>query len=414
MFDQLFNCAETAVRHRASPFLDARVCFLQHCQDVGSPRGTLRRKARELLVIIDQMNLQPEGAIRSIDIEAAARRWAYRQPSHYKLKDAEEVRQHFVRVAKQWFKFSGRLETPPPPEYQHFIKEFAAYMDDEKGLSPITIRSECGHVGQFLGRHCPDGRQLAAISIRQIDEAIAQKGSQDHCTRASIKFYADSLRAFFRYAEKKDWCRPGLAAAIMAPTVYQHELIPSGPTWEVVQSLLASTTGDHAVDIRDRAILMLLAVYGLRSEEVRGLQLEDLDWDRELINIGRPKTRRIQQYPLASTVGDAILRYLREVRQHRPSRHVFLTLRAPYSPLSPSSIWKAVNDRLRPLTLSARHHGPHSLRHACATHLLSQGLSMKEIGDHLGHRSTESTNTYAKVDFAGLREVAEFDLGGLL
>ena len=168
------------------------------------------------------------------------------------------------------------------------------------------------------------------------------------------------------------------------------------------------------MDIRDRAILMLLAVYGLRSEEVLGLQLEDLDWDGELINIGRPKPRRIQQYPLASTVGDAILRYLREVRLHHPSRHVFLTLRAPYSPLSRSSIWKAVNDRLRPLNVSIRHQGPHSLRHACATHLLSQGLSMKEIGDHLGHRSAESTCAYAKVDLAGLREVAEFDLGGLL
>jgi site-specific recombinase XerD len=414
MFDQLFNCTKTVVRHRSSPLLDARVRFLQHCQDVGSPRETLRGKAHELLVIIDQMNLQAEGAIRLKDIETAAHRWAYRQPSHYKLKDAEEVRKRFVRVAKQWFKFLGRLETPPLPEYQHFVKEFAAYMEVEKGLSPMTIRSECGHVGQFLGRHCTDGLQLATISIRQIDEAIAQKGSQDHCTRASIKFYADSLRAFFRYAEQKDWCRPGLAAAIMAPIVYQHELIPSGPTWEVVQKLLASTEGDNPVDIRDRAILMLLAVYGLRSEEVRGLQLEDLDWDRELIKIGRPKTRRKQQYPLVSTVGDAILRYLRKVRQRRPSRYVFLTLRAPYSPLSPSSIWKAVNDRLRPLTPSAQHYGPHSLRHACATHLLSQGLSMKEIGDHLGHRSAESTRTYAKVDFTGLREVAEFDLGGLL
>jgi len=414
MFDQLFNCAETVVRHRSSPLPDARIRFLQHCQAVGSPRGTLRRKAHELLVIIDQMNLGAEGAIRSKDIEAAALRWAYRQPSHYKLKNAEKARKHFVRVARQWFKFLGRLETPPPPKYQHFIKEFAAYMDAEKGLSPLTIRSECGHVGRFLGRHCTDGRQLAAISIRQIDQAIAQKASQDHCTRTSIKFYANSLRAFFRYAEAQNWCRPGLAAAIMAPTIYQHELIPFGPTWEVVQKLLGSTAGDRAVDIRDRAILMLLAVYGLRSEEVRGLQLEDLDWDRELINIGRPKPRKIQQYPLASTVGDAILRYLREVRLRHPSHHVFLTLRAPYSPLSSSSIWKAVSDRLRPLTCSIRHYGPHSLRHACATHLLSQGLSMKEIGDHLGHRSAESTCTYAKVDFAGLREVAEFDLGGLL
>jgi site-specific recombinase XerD len=53
------------------------------------------------------------------------------------------------------------------------------------------------------------------------------------------------------------------------------------------------------------------------------------------------------------------------------------------------------------------------LRHACATHLVAEGLSFKEIGDHLGHRSPDATRTYAKVDVAGLREVAAFDLGGL-
>ena len=413
MFDQLFNCPETVTLHQSAPLLDARVRYLQHCQDVGSPRGTLLRKAHELLVIVDRMNLQPEGILDAVDIEEAARRWAYRQPSHYKLKDAEKIRRHFIRTAKRWFGFLGRLQRPHIPAYQKLIDEFASYMEGEKGLSAMTIRSECGHVREFLSRHCTDG-QLAAISIRQIDEAIARKGSQDHCRRTSIKFYADSLRAFFRYAETKDWCESGLASAIMGPRIYQDELLPSGPSWAVVQQLLASTTGDRSVDIRDRAILMLFAVYGLRSEEVLGLQLEHLDWNRELIHIVRPKSRRSQQYPLTQTVGEAILRYVREVRLHRPSRHVFLTLYAPYSPLSRSSLWKAVNDRLRPLQPSTRHYGPHSLRHACATYLLSQGLSMKEIGDHLGHRSSDSTRVYAKVDLAGLREVAEFDLGELL
>jgi site-specific recombinase XerD len=46
--------------------------------------------------------------------------------------------------------------------------------------------------------------------------------------------------------------------------------------------------------------------------------------------------------------------------------------------------------------------------------LLTQGLSLKEIGDHLGHVSSEATRIYAKVDLASLREVADFDLGGLL
>jgi site-specific recombinase XerD len=49
---------------------------------------------------------------------------------------------------------------------------------------------------------------------------------------------------------------------------------------------------------------------------------------------------------------------------------------------------------------------------ACAGRLLARGLSLKEIGDHLGHRSPDSTRIYAKVDLQGLREVAAFDLGG--
>ncbi|MDD2897999.1 MAG: tyrosine-type recombinase/integrase [Desulfuromonadaceae bacterium] len=55
---------------------------------------------------------------------------------------------------------------------------------------------------------------------------------------------------------------------------------------------------------------------------------------------------------------------------------------------------------------------PHALRHACATHLLSEGFSLKEIGDHLGHQSSSATRIYAKVDLAGLCEVAAFDMRG--
>jgi site-specific recombinase XerD len=60
------------------------------------------------------------------------------------------------------------------------------------------------------------------------------------------------------------------------------------------------------------------------------------------------------------------------------------------------------------------HSGAHCLRHACASHLLASGFTLKEIGDHLGHRSVNSTFDYAKIDLAGLREVAELDLRRLL
>jgi site-specific recombinase XerD len=65
------------------------------------------------------------------------------------------------------------------------------------------------------------------------------------------------------------------------------------------------------------------------------------------------------------------------------------------------------------LGLDLKHHGPHALRHACATHLLTEGYSLKEIGDYLGHRHPDSTRIYAKVDLSLLREVANLDLGGV-
>ena len=57
-----------------------------------------------------------------------------------------------------------------------------------------------------------------------------------------------------------------------------------------------------------------------------------------------------------------------------------------------------VNRRLRRLGVVSQRRGPHALRHACAQRLLDQGLSFKEIGDHLGHRSPTSTAVYAKID----------------
>jgi site-specific recombinase XerD len=77
-------------------------------------------------------------------------------------------------------------------------------------------------------------------------------------------------------------------------------------------------------------------------------------------------------------------------------------------------MYRVVSSRIAKLGINSVHQGPHSLRHACAGHLVEEGFSLKEIGDHLGHRSTVSTRTYAKVDLAGLREVARFDLGELL
>ena len=73
-----------------------------------------------------------------------------------------------------------------------------------------------------------------------------------------------------------------------------------------------------------------------------------------------------------------------------------------------------VSARIDRLGITGKRRGPHALRHAAAQHLLDQGLSMKAVGDYLGHRGVAATSVYAKVQLNALRKVAEIDLEGLV
>jgi integrase len=189
--------------------------------------------------------------------------------------------------------------------------------------------------------------------------------------------------------------------------------LPAGPPWADVEAIITSLRTSRPADIRRCAALILFATYGFRVGEVAGLTLDDVDWEHEVIRIRRVKRHDVQTYPLSKDAGVALLRYITEVRPRGRWRELFLTLQAPLRPLSRGGLYNLASRVLCDRGLQIRHHGPHALRHACATRLLSQGLSFKDIGDHLGHRSADATAIYAKVDLPSLREVARFDLGGV-
>ncbi len=418
MFDQLFQRPESLARHRDGPLAQERLSYLAHLARQGKAHDFLVITAHYLLGVVQYLHLatRPDDAISSSEIEQAAALWAVRPLKSPRRARHSRTAERFRCYATRWLAFFGRLQLPParPRLYAEHIAAFAEYMRQEQGLSADTITCRCSALEPFLDRLGAPGGSLSEITITQIDTALIEQISQRGYARRTVQTLASILRAFFRYAHRRGWCSAGLAAGIKAPRVYRLETLPQGPSWEEVQRLLVTTEGDRRADIRDRAILMLLAVYGFRRGEVVRLRLQDFDWERQLLRVSRPKTLSTQTYPLSRPVGDAIIRYLQEVRPRCDHREVFLTLRAPFRPLASCALWPIVAKRLRGLGVLLPHHGPHSLRHACATHLLDQGLSLKEIGDHLGHHKPDTTRIYAKVDLAGLRQVAHFDLGGLL
>jgi integrase/recombinase XerD len=398
LFDELFRGPCALARHRAGPLREERLAFLAHVAERGLSLSTLQAIANALLVIANSFKLasRPGKTITRTEIKRKA-----------------AGNRKFLSVATRWFQFLGRLEQPPVSPYAKKIEAFAAYMEHERGLSPVTIRTRCWLASRFLGRLGTSGSSLRQITPHRIDEAFKAMLSQNAYAKTTIQDWAGELRTFFRYAEMRRWCRNGLAASIRGPRVFAQASLPTGPSWDDVRRLLAMTEGDRRADIRDRAILMLLSIYGLRAGEVRRLRLDDFDWEREFISVMCSKTRQTRTYPLTRSVGDAVLRYLKEVRPRSLHREMFLTLRAPVRPLR-AALWSIVATRLRALNLSLPHYGSQALRHACAARLLAQGLSLKEIGDHLGHLDPDTTRIYAKVDLVGLRQVADFDLGNLV
>jgi len=414
VFETLFKYPRVVARHRTGPSAEARELFLNHCVSQGLAGATLLRHARELLVIAERIDITSGETIGAQAIEAAANRWARKQQQRHRVQGLEWSRALFVQTARNWFRFLGCLDEPPPRIllFADRLADFAAYQRDERGLSPSTIRGQGWQVEKFLSWLDQQNRSFDDVSLKDVDTFLAGNGKLGW-GRASVSTSTKALRAFFRHAAVRGWCSASIAAGIDGPRLFRHEGLPIGPPWPDVQRLIASTGGDSARDIRDRAILMLLATYGFRSGEVTGLCLEDVNWESEIISISRPKQRRAQEYPLVSQVGEAILRYLQHVRPRCARREIFLTYKAPFRRLSQGALYRLVSARLGALGIQILRRGPHSLRHACAGHLVAEGFSLKQIGDHLGHRSAEATRIYAKVDLVGLREVANFDLGGL-
>ncbi len=409
MFEQLFRKRCHIECHRNGPCPEERVRYLTHLQEEGRTEKEMRRVAGLLLPISRYVDVS-QNDITSEQLAAAAEKWLNGRLRH-RTSPRQFGKQSFLCVANRWLRFLGRLKEPVRAEaFGPQVAVYVEYSTQQRGLTSATIESKLNHLQPFL----------LWLPVHDLREVTPEHFSDylrlevaGRWRRVTIADWATVARCFFRFAEAQHWCMPGLAATISSPRLYTHEHLPRGPKWDDVQHLVASTSGDTPMDIRDRAMLLLLTAYGFRSGEVRHLRLDDIDWDHETIRVFRSKQRRTQYYPLIPVVGDAILRYIREVRPKTRYREIFFCSRYPHKPLTRGGLYAVVQGRFHKIGLILPHCGPHALRHSCATHLLAEGCLLKEIGDHLGHTSGLATQVYAKVDLHALREVSQMDLGEL-
>ena len=181
---------------------------------------------------------------------------------------------------------------------------------------------------------------------------------------------------------------------------YRLASLPDGISDDELEILLSKSWGQGLCPRRDRAIILLLATYGVRRGQISRLRLEDLDWRERTITFAAHKRGAPVRQALSAAVAQALTEYLGGERPPSRDPYLFLRHRRPHLRLSPSAITVMVRARMERCGLKPR--SPHALRHAFATRLLKNGQSMKTISDLLGHRSPEAVAIYAKVDFQAL------------
>jgi integrase/recombinase XerD len=211
------------------------------------------------------------------------------------------------------------------------------------------------------------------------------------------------LRAFLRFCHLKGLTPRSLVDAVPKVASWRLAGLPKAVDPETVKALLGACDRRTTAGRRDFAVLMLLARLGLRAGEVIALRLEDIDWRAGEILI-RGKGPRLDRLPLPADVGEAVAAWLKRGRPRCSAREVITRVRAPHGPLTPPGIAAIVEAAC--LRAGVEHINAHRLRHTAATEMLRGGAGLAEIGQVLRHQSLFATAIYAKVDRAGLRQLA--------
>lgn len=403
------------LRHRNAPLLKERDQYLTHLLGKGHSAYRVRGDAAFLIHIIRVMKLSTMRKVKLEEIIAAGKRWPSYRETLRKNGQSQTTASNFVRVAKAWLSYYGCLVVPPRPTgpFDSQIVEFRSFLKSERRLSTRTIIHYIARTTIFMRWLSEKYDNLSYVSLADVDSFISSK-RKIGWRLPTIVTFCMVLRAFFRFAAERGWCRPGLSQGILSPRLPKYTEAPKRPCWADVRRLIRSIKKKTPEALRARAMILLYSVYGLRSSEVAGLRLDDFDWRSETFMVRRAKHGGVQQYPIQYEVGEAILEYLRKARPHCESRHLFVGVRVPYRSLGPGGMWGVVGRRMKQLGIQSERFGPHSLRHACATHLLKRGSSLQEIASFLGHKNTNCVGVYAKYDKRSLHKVASFGLAGIL
>ena len=313
-----------------------------------------------------------------------------------------------IGVLRRFLKGKGLLSVPAAEPFFPFrskLEPYAAYLKDVRGFASNTVHSHLSTLSRFLEHLQRVPLRPVDLRLRDLEDFIIRAGRR--LGRGSMQHVVAHLRGYLRFLAMKGEIPSGLDTQIDTARQYRQENLPRALPWETVCDFLNNINRKTPVGRRDYAMLLMMATYGLRASDIVALPLESVHWRQDELWVHQRKTGVPLVLPLTDAVGAALLDYLRRGRPQFPFRELFLSVRAPVHPLGRTALGTVFQFWVKQSRLKIPfYYGPGCLRHSYAVHLLRQGISVKTIGDLLGHRTAESTCVYLRLALEDLREVA--------
>lgn len=296
-------------------------------------------------------------------------------------------------------------ESPRPPGTE-LLREYADHLGRHRGNPETTVHKKLAHIGKLSEHLAGSGKAWDTMALTDIDAFLI--GCAERYARSTVADIAGSVRCFARFLLATGRISIDLAEAVISPVQPKLERPRRALPWTDVQRLLRSVEVSSPSGLRDHALLLMMSTYGFGAGEVIGLQLHDIDWNAATLKVVRPKTGVGFTLPLLPTVAKALAFYLRDGRPpSTPTRHVFVRMKMPFSPLSASSAVRHILVKhAKAAGLHAPYLGSHVLRHSNAARQVDLGIRPRVLSDLLGHRDPESISAYVRIATETLRDVS--------
>ncbi|MBU3734385.1 MAG: tyrosine recombinase XerC [Candidatus Planktophila sp.] len=291
--------------------------------------------------------------------------------------------------------------------YEKLIAAFARHLQVERSLSAHTIRAYLGDLESLLNHLEASGvsdiSKLQLIHLRSWLANQQVKGG----ARTTISRRAVSVRLFTKWAVKNKFLEKDVAATLATPK--GHRTLPD--VLEIADAKLAmdslatrAAEEETPIALRDVAMVEMLYATGARVAELCGLDLSDIDYERQTIRV-LGKGNKERTIPLGNPAVRALTNWLNDGRDSLKNslsgNAVFLGARGKR--IDQRAVRTVVYNALQAIEGIERL-GPHALRHSAATHLLEGGADLRTVQEILGHASLATTQIYTHVSTERLQK----------